>query len=144
LAPRGRGALEEECPRAYNPAAVELRPFRSIRYSRATIAQRGLAALIGWPDRIGCPAPESVGHLVASDDPDAAGKTYQDWLAAGILETERRPGLWLYRQTFFVEGRPLVRDALVGLVRLGAAEKGPILDPHEPPDRQDVDGQLAL
>jgi uncharacterized protein (DUF1015 family) len=123
---------------------VELRPFRSIRYSRATIAQRGLAALIGWPDRIGFPAPESVGHLVASDDPDAAGKTYQDWLAAGILETERRPGLWLYRQTFFVEGRPLVRDALVGLVRLGAAEKGPILDPHEPPDRQDVDGQLAL
>lgn len=123
---------------------MELRPFRSIRYSRATIAQRGLAQLIAAPGRSDSAAPENVAGLLSSADPAAAAKTYQDWLAGGILEKERRPGLWLYRQTFFIEGRPFVRDALVGLVRVGAPDRGPILDANEPPDRKTVEDRLAL
>ena len=123
---------------------MELRPFRSIRYSRATIEERGLSALIAPPRRVESAAPGNIARLAFADDPDAAAKTYQNWLAGGILEKERRPALWLYRQTFFVDGRPFVRDALVGLVRLGAGEKGAILDPHEPPPRELVEQRLAL
>ena len=111
---------------------MELRPFRSLRYSRAAIASRGLDALIAPP---GAPAdseaPENVSRLTEAE-PDAAAATMKEWLAAGVLEKERRPGLWSYRQTFAHEGRTLVRDALVGLVRLGGPEKGPVLHLEEP------------
>jgi uncharacterized protein (DUF1015 family) len=123
---------------------VELRPFRSIRYSRATIAERGLSALIAPPGRVDSPAPGNVGRLTSPVDPESAAKTLGNWLAGGILEKERRPMLWLYRQTFLFEGRPLVRDALVGLVRLGAVEKDAIVDPHEPPPRERVGERLDL
>lgn len=123
---------------------MELRPFRSIRYSRATIAERGLAALIAPPRGTPSTAPGNVARLTSVTDPEGAAKTYKNWLAGGILEKERRPSLWVYRQTFFVDGRPFVRDALVGLVRLGAGEKGPVLDPHQPPPRDLVEQRLAL
>jgi len=112
---------------------VELRPFRSIRYSRATIAARGLDALIAPPGAPADSAPaENVAVLTSSSDPEAAAATLKAWLASGILEKERRPGLWSYRQTFDYAGATLVRDALVGLVRLGGTEKGPVLHLEEP------------
>jgi uncharacterized protein (DUF1015 family) len=123
---------------------VELRPFRSIRYSAATIAERGLSELIAAPGRIDSPAPGNIGRLTSPPDADAAAKTLGNWLSGGILDKERRPGLWIYRQTFDFEGRPFVRDALIGLVRLGAVEKGSILDPYEPPETERVEERLAL
>src|SRR5512138_146342 len=125
-------------------AAVELRPFRSIRYSPATIEERGLSALIAPPGRVESPAPGNVGRLTSPADPESAGKTLGNWLAGGVLEKERRPALWVYRQTFTRGGVTLVRDALVGLVRLGAVEKGPILDPWEPPEPASVEERLSL
>ena len=112
---------------------MELRPFRSLRYSRAAIASRGLDELIAPPGASADPAAaENVSRLTEAD-PDAAAATMKEWLAAGILEKERRPGLWSYRQTFVHDGRTLVRDALVGLVRLvGGPEKGPVLHLEEP------------
>ena len=110
----------------YNPAAVELRPFRSIRYSRATIAEQGLAPLIAPPDAdAGSASPGNIAR-VTSGDPETAAANLQNWLAGGILDKERRPGLWNYRQTFVHEGATLVRDALVGLVRLEPAGKSRI------------------
>ncbi|HEY6065024.1 MAG TPA: DUF1015 family protein, partial [Thermoanaerobaculia bacterium] len=123
---------------------MELRPFRSIRYSTATIAERGLSELIAAPGRVDSPAPGNIGRLTSPSDADAAAKTLGNWLSGGIFDKERRPGLWVYRQSFSIGGRPLVRDALVGLVRLGAVEKGPILDPYEPPDPERVAERLAL
>lgn len=123
---------------------MELRPFRSIRYSTDTIAERGLSELIAAPGRIDSPGPGNIGRLTSPADSDAAAKTLGNWLSGGIFDKERRPGLWIYRQTFFFEGRPFVRDALVGLVRLGAVEKGPILDPYEPPEPGRVEERLAL
>jgi uncharacterized protein (DUF1015 family) len=112
---------------------MELRPFRSLRYSRAAIAARGLDALIAPAGATADPAvPENVARLASADDPEAAAATLKEWLAAGILEKERRPGLWSYRQTFVHEGRTLVRNALVGLVRLGGTEKGPVLHLEDP------------
>lgn len=112
---------------------MELRPFRSLRYSRAAIAARGLDALIAPPGATAESAsPENVARLTAASEPEAAAATLKDWLAAGILEKERRPGLWSYRQTFDYGGTRLVRNALVGLVRIGGTEKGPALHLEEP------------
>lgn len=75
---------------------------------------------------------DNVAFLTSADDPEGAAATLKDWLASGILEKERRPGLWSYRQTFIHGGATLVRDALVGLVRLFGSEKGPVLHLEEP------------
>ena len=77
---------------------MELRPFRSIRYSRATITERGLASLIAPPpDRDAAatapPPPGNIRRLTAAGDPAAAATTLKNWLNGGILEKERRPGL---------------------------------------------------
>ena len=62
--------------------------------------------------------------------PDAA-KTLADWLAGGTLEKERRPALWIYRQTFTDGGQTFVRDALVGLVRARPSTTPASIRPHE-------------
>ena len=69
---------------------MELRPFRSIRYSRATIAERGLASLIAPPhDRDAAatapPPPGNIRRLTAAGDPQAAATTLKNWLNGGIL-----------------------------------------------------------
>jgi uncharacterized protein (DUF1015 family) len=130
---------------------VELRPFRSIRYSRATIAERGLASLIApSPDTDAAatkaaapPAPGNIARLTTAEDPEAAAATLKNWLAGGILDKERRPGLWSYRQTFLHEGVTVVRDALVGLVRLEGAARGSLLRLEEP-DPAHRERSLAL
>ncbi len=119
---------------------MELRPFRSIRYSRATIAERGLSALIAPPPdedlgtaaALAGPAPGNIARLTSPASPEAAATTLKNWRAGGILEKERRPGLWTYRQTFVHDGATLVRDALIGLVRLDEAAKGSLLRLEEP------------
>lgn len=110
---------------------MELRPFRSLRYSRATIAEQGLSELIARRDAPGSGAPGSISRIVSAGAEEAAA-TLKRWLGAGILERERRPGLWSYRQTFVSGGTTLVRNALVGLVRLAGIEKGPSLHLEEP------------
>lgn len=114
---------------------MELRPFRSLRFSPSVITRRGLAALIAPPasrvrldllGRLRAAAPENLVQIISpsseSGDPGtAAAQTLGLWLSEGILLKERGPGLWIYRQSSEREGRPLVRSMLVGLVRLGEA-----------------------
>ena len=111
---------------------MELRPFRSIRFSPRVLRERGLSNVFAPPydqisperqDQLYARAPENIVRVTypkkEGEDPYAgAAKTLADWLAAGILEKERRPALWTYRQTFTEDGKTIVRDALVGLVRL--------------------------
>lgn len=107
---------------------MELRPFRSIRYSRAAIEEHGLSSLIAPPDADpAATPPENIARLISAADPEAAAATLADWIARGVLEKERRPGLWNYRQTFVHEGATLVRNALIGLVRLAAPSKDRLL-----------------
>ena len=123
---------------------MELRPFRSIRFSPKVLKARGLSAVFAPPyDQIGpakrdalyAQAPENIVRIV-SRKPDGedvyagAAKTQADWLADGTLEKERRPALWIYRQTFTDGGQTFVRDALVGLVKLAEYESG-VVRPHE-------------
>jgi uncharacterized protein (DUF1015 family) len=123
---------------------MELRPFRSIRFSERVLKARGLSAVFAPPydqisplgqERLYAQAPENIVRITSrkreGDDPYAgAAKTLADWLADGTLEKERRPALWIYRQTFADGGRTVVRDALVGLVRLSEYE-AEVVRPHE-------------
>ncbi len=123
---------------------MELRPFRSIRFSPRVLRERGLSAVFAPPydqisaeleDRLYAQAPENIVRIThpkkdGADPYAEAAKTQADWLASGILEKERRPALWNYRQTFVEDGKTHVRNALVGLVRLEEYETGTIR-PHE-------------
>ena len=123
---------------------MELRPFRSIRFSPKVLKARGLSAVFAPPyDQIGpakrdvlyAQAPENIVRIItarrtAKTSYAGAAKTLTDWLADGTLEKERRPALWIYRQTFTDGGQTFVRDALVGLVKLAEYEAG-VVRPHE-------------
>ena len=54
---------------------------------------------------------------IGVEDADA-GETLKSWLSGGTLLKERRPGLWLYRQSRENAGRTVVVNLLVGLVLL--------------------------
>ncbi|HEY1251754.1 MAG TPA: DUF1015 domain-containing protein [Thermoanaerobaculia bacterium] len=122
---------------------MELRPFRSLRFSSRVLRERGLAAVFAPPyDQISPALQESLyarapENIVRVTYPKKDGNPYQDatvsllaFLADGTLEKERRPGLWIYRQTFAVDGQTFVRNALVGLVRVSEYAAG-IVHPHE-------------
>jgi uncharacterized protein (DUF1015 family) len=135
---------------------MELRPFRSIRFSPRVVRERSLSAVFAPPydqispekqDKLYARAPENIVRVTypkRDGDPYAgAAKTLSDWLAGGILEKEKRPALWTYRQTFTEGGRTIVRDALVGLVKLEEYEKGSIR-PHERTLAKPKEDRLAL
>ena len=67
-------------------------------------------------ERLLSAAPENIAHVTAADA--GAGETLKSWLAGGTLIKERRPGLWLYRQSRESAGRIVLVNFLVGLVRL--------------------------
>ncbi len=136
---------------------MELRPFRSIRFSPRVLRERGLSAVFAPPydqisplgqERLYAQAPENIVRVTyrKRDEADpyaGAAKTLADWLAGGTLEKEKRPALWIYRQTFSDGGRTIVRDALVGLVRLAEYESG-IVRPHERTLAKPKQDRLAL
>ncbi len=134
---------------------MELRPFRSLRYSPRVIFERGLSALIAPPvgsaspsRPAGPPDEENILRLVLpppgeEDRAAAAAATLGRWLAAGVLLHERRPGLWIYRQMIPRQPQPLVVSFLVGLVRTEAARSIEGLA-SESPDPRGGEERLAM
>jgi len=136
---------------------MELRPFRSIRFSPRVLAARGLSTVFAPPydqispvrqEELYAKAPENIVRVTYPkrdvDDPyAAAAMTQAAWLADGTLEKEKRPALWIYRQTFTEGGETYVRDALVGLVRLAEYEKQ-VVRPHERTLAKPKEDRLAL
>lgn len=134
---------------------MELRPFRCLRFAPRVIAERGLAALIAPPANrapLEAPAdqaaPENILRLALAPRgdggrPAAAARMLQGWMEAGVLLAERRPGLWIYRQTSPGQPAPIVATLLVGLVRLGAAGSAGTLPP-EPADPRTPEERLAM
>lgn len=85
--------------------------------------------------RLASAAPENIIHITArprgeNDPQPAAGETYKRWLSEGVLLKERRPGLWIYRQSFEREGKTIVLPLLVGVVRVGEASRDIELPPE--------------
>ena len=136
---------------------MELRPFRSIRFSPRVLSARGLSAVFAPPydqispavqDRLYAAAPENIVRVIfrrrdGEDVYAGAAKELSAWLADGTLEKEKRPALWIYRQTFSDGAETVVRDALVGLVRLAEYDARVVL-PHERTLAKPQEDRLAL
>src|SRR5439155_688478 len=73
--------------------------------------------------------PES-GDDEASNRYTRASRFLRDWLRQGVLREEAAPALYLYHQTFDVEGRTYTRHGFLARVRLEPFGQGKIY-PHE-------------
>lgn len=99
------------------------------------ISQRGLDALIAPPRRESPGgSAENIGRITEASGA-AALETLGSWLSQGILLKERRPGLWIYRQTSGGNGEVAVVSLLVGLVRV-EGKSGVALPAEAPPPEQ--------
>ncbi len=61
---------------------------------------------------------------------DMSGSLLEQWLAEGILARDEQPGIYLYKETFTVEGKTYSFDGLVCLVELRPFSDRVVL-PHE-------------
>jgi uncharacterized protein (DUF1015 family) len=78
-------------------------------------------------------SPYNVVRLELGREADrygAAEKTLEQWTAAGVVERSQRPAIFLYTQSFDVEGRLLHRTGFIARVRLEEFTRGRIV-PHE-------------
>lgn len=86
------------------------------------------------------PVPENIATILSAA-PDAAAETLRRWLVGGILLHERRPGLWIYRQTIPLadgnngQGAARVLAMLIGLVRLPPTAAAPGVAPSPSSER---------
>ncbi len=119
----------------------ELRPFRAVRYT----ARAGNAAdLLSPPyDVIGdahaaALRARSAYNAVRLELPEGeestryslAAQRLRAWLDEGVLERDREPAVYVYRQTFSHCGQALERWSLLAALRLSELERGEVL-PHE-------------
>jgi uncharacterized protein (DUF1015 family) len=124
---------------------MEVHPFRALRFSKDTIARRGLDNLVAPPyDRITPQireklyeeAPENIVRFDSRKE--GTGDVYAeaavqlaDWLATGVFDHERSAAMWIHQVAFpGRDGSTKARRALVALVRLEDYEGGSIR-PHE-------------
>ncbi len=125
----------------------EIRPFRGIRYDLAQVG--ALSDVVAPPyDVIG---PDLQGRLYDAspynairlelnrEEPgdDASTNRYtraarflRDWRRSGVLREDDQPALYVYHQTFTVEGQTCTRKGFFARVRLEPFGQGKIY-PHE-------------
>jgi uncharacterized protein (DUF1015 family) len=125
----------------------EIRPFRGIRYDMTKVG--ALSNVIAPPyDVIGPDlqnqlydaSPYNVIRLELNrEEPtDAPGhdryaraaKFLKDWRKEGVLKDEAHPALYVYHQTFAVDGQSFTRKGFIARVRLEKFGEGRIY-PHE-------------
>ena len=125
----------------------DVRPFRGIRYDMGHVG--ALSDVVCPPYDVIDPALQdrlydSSAHNVVrlelnreepGDDPSRnrytrAARFLKEWLREGILAPDQHPALYLYHQTFEVEGRSHTRKGFLARVRLEPFGEGKIF-PHE-------------
>ncbi|RUL85011.1 DUF1015 domain-containing protein [Tautonia sociabilis] len=125
----------------------EIRPFRGVRYDLARVGD--LSKVVAPPyDVIGPDlqrklyddSPHNVIRLeLGRDEPgdddrtnrySRAAKLLKDWRREGVLADESHPSLYVYHQTFEVEGKVHTRKGFMARVRLEPFGQGKIY-PHE-------------
>ncbi|MGC8639595.1 MAG: DUF1015 domain-containing protein [Isosphaeraceae bacterium] len=125
----------------------DVRPFRGVRYD---IAQVGaLADVVAPPydvigpalqERLYQASPHNIIRLELNraepEDTEASNRYtraagfLRAWMRQGVLRTDDHPALYLYEQTFNVEGQALTRKGFLARVRLEPFGQGKIF-PHE-------------
>ncbi len=125
----------------------EIAPFRAVRY--ATRDAAALGKLIAPPYDVISPTeraqyaarePHNVVHLIlprpdpGEERPEAkyelAGRTYRQWLAAGVLARDAQPAVYVLHQDFAWEGKRYLRRGFLARLRLRPFADGVVL-PHE-------------
>ena len=125
----------------------EIRAFRGVRYDLARVGD--LSLVVAPPYDVIGPELQSalhdasphnvirleLGRDQAEDDDDAnrytrAARLLRDWRRDGVLVDEGHPALYVYHQTFRVEGRTHTRKGFLARVRLEPFGQGRIF-PHE-------------
>jgi uncharacterized protein (DUF1015 family) len=125
----------------------DVKPFRGVRYDVARVGT--LSDVVAPPydvidpalqDRLYSASPHNVIRLELNRQEacDAgtegryarAARTLREWLREGILREEDHPALYVYHQTFEVDGRLLSRKGFLARVRLEPFGQGKIY-PHE-------------
>ena len=126
---------------------AQIRPFKGVHFSR----RRGsdISAMIAPPydvlteaDRTTLQAKD-LHNIVYVDLPHVPPKTagpdevydkaninLQAWLKSGVLESDSRPALYPYAQSYEHAGRTFHRRGFIGLVRLSPFGEGQVV-PHE-------------
>jgi uncharacterized protein (DUF1015 family) len=125
----------------------DVRPFRGIRYD---IAQVGAMSDVVAPpydvidpvlqDRLYQASPYNVVRLELNreESGDGAGNNrytraarfLREWRREGVLRDDEHPALYVYHQTFEVEGRSYTRKGFLARVRLEPFGQGKVF-PHE-------------
>ncbi|QDV33243.1 DUF1015 domain-containing protein [Tautonia plasticadhaerens] len=125
----------------------EIRPFRGVRYDLARVGD--LSEVVAPPYDVVGPdlqaglldrSPHNVIRLeLGLDEPgdDEASNRYtraarllKDWRREGVLADESNPALYVYHQSFRVEGKEYTRKGFLARVRLEPFGRGKIY-PHE-------------
>jgi uncharacterized protein (DUF1015 family) len=125
----------------------DVRPFRGIRYDVARVG--ALSDVVAPPydvidpalqDRLYQVSPHNIIRLElnreeAGDDArqnryTRAAQFLQDWRRQGVLREDEHPALYVYHQTFDVEGETYTRKGFLARVRLEPFGQGSIY-PHE-------------
>jgi uncharacterized protein (DUF1015 family) len=126
---------------------AEIRPFRGLRYDLAQVG--ALSDVVAPPyDVIGPELQarlydaspynairlelnrEEPGDAPGSDRYARAASFLRNWRKAGVLREDDQPELYVYHQTFEVEGRSFTRKGFFARVRLEPFGQGRIF-PHE-------------
>lgn len=125
----------------------DVRPFRGVRYEVAQVG--ALSEVVAPPydvidaalqDRLYHASPYNAIRLELNrpetGDSDVenrytrAASTLRSWLRQGVLRADDHPALYLYEQTFQVEGQTHTRRGFLARVRLEPFGQGRIY-PHE-------------
>jgi uncharacterized protein (DUF1015 family) len=125
----------------------DVRPFRGIRYDMARVG--ALSDVVAPPydvigpelqDRLYAASPYNIirlelGRGEPGDTAEAnrytrAARTLKEWRRQGVLREDPHPSLYVYHQTFAVEGRTYTRKGFLARVRLEPFGQGRIF-PHE-------------
>ena len=138
---------------------AQIRPFTAIRYARKF---GDLSNLIAPPYDVLNEAQKAAlqqrhpNNIVTVDLPylppktvgpdevyQRANTTLQSWLAAGILERDKRPALYPYAQTYQWGNRSFHRRGFLALVRLSPFGQGEVV-PHEKTYPGAIEDRLKL
>jgi len=126
--------------KSIEPLAQRIEPVSGLLYNRGVVGD--LAAVVAPPyDLIGAArqrelyerSPYNVVRLELGRDDDpyaAAARTLAEWRNAGVLERAHRRAIYLYTQTFELEGLTHSRAGFIARIRLEEFSHGRIL-PHE-------------
>jgi uncharacterized protein (DUF1015 family) len=115
-------------------------PFRGILYDPAVVGP--LERVVAPPydvidpaeqDRLYAASPYNVVRLDLSRDPDRyaeAARRYRQWLDSGVLRRDPQPAIYVYAQTYGLDGEELTRWGFFCRLRLEEFSSRRIL-PHE-------------